>query len=258
MLPQLPIQRHSRVNLASSKALPMKLQNKDILPSLSFTKPASMPASPTSTLTTRYQETLSTQTLEVHSPIVVTHTDIVSIESGARHGYVPHVRVIEKGEQLHEESEILDATRIYPVPDDHEKTVDYGTLRELEGDTHQMDTVTLNMTDIVRTPLITDDTYPRKTLEVFSTDVVVFGPSSTSSEHRLIQFLQELSKREDIPLPLRTQIESEILRVCPAMHAKVSSAFAVFRAVCALVHLQRRTKRRYQAQRDELINALGL
>lgn len=287
MFTQIPVQRHSRVNLGSSKAAPRELQNKNILPSLSFTKPASMPPSPTSSLTARYQESLDTQTKDDRPSIVMFSTEPVYIDP--------------------EPGSILDATRILHASET-DKTIDYGTIEELTGDAiiSQLELVTLDTTDIVRSPrtlvcnnsgiteffspsiptltkirtdniniptvslpslqlqssdMIEIPSYPglpHPLLQLQSSDIVEVLPSPSSEPSPLVSFMESLSKRKDIPVHIRTIIQSELLNYTSSNTEPKKTAFGTFSAIVALVRLQRRTRKRYQTQQDDLINALGL
>jgi hypothetical protein len=87
-------------------------------------------------------------------------------------------------------------------------------------------------------------------LEVYTTDLVEIEPLSLSDH------IEYLLRRPDLPADLRSHLES--FTPSPPAAAKPVSAFSTFTAVYALVKLQRKTKKRYQAQREAIINELGL
>ena len=86
---------------------------------------------------------------------------------------------------------------------------------------------------------------------------IVSGISITPTETPIIVSVEDLLP---VPTKRRTFIQPSRRRTpaVPIVHSTQHSAFGTFSAVLALVKLQRRVRKRYQLQRDKLINDLGL
>jgi hypothetical protein len=234
-----------------------------------------MPASPSSSLNVEYLGVTSTQT----------ERDLPSIESSPPTDDSPEVIELANSGQLSADTatpEFDEPDEILPVGD---MTVDYGTLGSLVGDgvVPQLKVVTFEPSLLHHSPLeyaddscmtdvqpmspvdhqlsnvlgdtilisrISSRTPTPVLLEVYTTDLVEIEPLSLSDH------IEYLLRRPDLPADLRSHLES--FTPSPPAATKPVSAFSTFTAVYALVKLQRKTKKRYQAQREAIINELGL